>query len=84
MARRGMALSIAVGHNPTPESDTLSAYVPTSDDLSLEAGIRAAYDATINAGTIEGQRQAFRSLSELVANRSLGMVAHLERQRGLR
>lgn len=68
---------------PAPSTPT-DTYTPTSDDLSLEAGIRAAYDATLKAGTPEAQRHAFRMLADLVANRSPGMVAHLERRRNLR
>jgi len=56
---------------------------PSSDELSLESGIQAAYEATVKASTHECQRQAFRLLADLCAKRSPEMVKFLEQQRGI-
>lgn len=77
-------MSATLGHNLTPASATPSEYQPTSDEASLEAGIRAAAEAMHKASTPQGQRAAYSALTELHARRSPAMVAHLERQRGLR
>jgi hypothetical protein len=74
---------MGLGHNLTSAQDAPTDYVPTADDLSLERGIQAAYEATVKAATHEAQRAAYRHLSELVALRSPEMVAFMERQRGI-
>jgi len=49
-------------------------YQPTSDELSLEAGIRVNTDAMRKASTPQAKKAAFRLLAELHASRSQAMV----------
>lgn len=59
-------------------------YVYSSDELSLEAGIRIAHDAMVSARIPQVKRAAFRLLADLHARRSPELVAAMERARGLR